>query len=92
MSMSSWVVLKWLDKQTASCKSPYDWLVSFAMDFVALCDIYVELNLVPMDTICMGVFSANIVFFCHFVVPQNSTPIHRAFVVLAIPVIKLFKI
>ena len=28
-----------LDKQTAGCNSPQDWLVSLAMDLVALCDM-----------------------------------------------------
>ena len=28
-----------LDKQTASCNSPADWLVSLAMDLATLCDV-----------------------------------------------------
>ena len=29
-----------LDKQIASCNSPYDWLMSLAMDLAALCDMW----------------------------------------------------
>ena len=29
-----------LDKQTAGCNSPHDWLVSLAMDLAALCDMW----------------------------------------------------
>ena len=29
-----------LDKQTAGCNSPHDWLMSFAMDLTALCDMW----------------------------------------------------
>ena len=29
-----------LDKQTASCDSPHDWLVNLAMDLPALCDMW----------------------------------------------------
>ena len=29
-----------LDKQTASCSSPHDWLMSMAMDLAALCDMW----------------------------------------------------
>ena len=28
-----------LDKQTASCNSPHDWLMSLTMDLAALCDM-----------------------------------------------------
>ena len=37
-----------LDKQTAGCNSPHDWLMSFAMDLVALFE-YVEGKMAPMD-------------------------------------------
>ena len=29
-----------LDKQTASCNSSHDWLISLVMDLVALCDMW----------------------------------------------------
>ena len=29
-----------LDKQTASCNSPHNWLVCLAMDLAALCDMW----------------------------------------------------
>ena len=29
-----------LDKQTAGCNSPHDWLVCLAMDLAALCDMW----------------------------------------------------
>ena len=29
-----------LDRQTTDCDSPHDWLMSLAMDLVALCDIW----------------------------------------------------
>ena len=29
-----------LDKQTAGCNSPHDWLMSLAMDLTALCDMW----------------------------------------------------
>ena len=29
-----------LDKQTAGCNSPYDWLMGLAMDLAALCDMW----------------------------------------------------
>ena len=31
-----------LDKWTASCDSPHDWLMSLAMDLAALCAMYGE--------------------------------------------------
>ena len=40
-----------LDKQTAGCNSPPDWLVGFAMDLAALCDTYVVVKMAPMDAI-----------------------------------------
>ena len=40
-----------LDKQTASCNAPHDWLMSLAMDLAALCDRYVEVKMAQMDAI-----------------------------------------
>ena len=40
-----------LDKQTTSCNSPHDWLMSFPMDLAALCDMYVVVKMAPMDAI-----------------------------------------
>ena len=34
------IVLYPLDKQSASCNSPHDWLMSLAMDLAALCDMW----------------------------------------------------
>ena len=31
-----------LDKQTASCNSQHDWLMSLAMDLAALCDMWIN--------------------------------------------------
>ena len=39
-----------LDKQTASCNSPYNWLMSLAMG-LALYDSYIELKIAPMDAV-----------------------------------------
>ena len=39
-----------LDKQTAGCNSPHDWLVSSAMDLAALCDMW-RGKWPPMDAI-----------------------------------------
>ena len=39
-----------LDKQTAGCNSPHDWLMSSAMDFNCLV-WYVEVKIAPMDAI-----------------------------------------
>ena len=52
--MSVWVTFKWLyplDKQTDDCISPHDTLMSLAMDLAALCDMYVEVKMAPMDAI-----------------------------------------
>ena len=40
-----------LDKQTAGCNSPHDWLMTLAMDLTALCDTYVEVKMTPVDAI-----------------------------------------
>ena len=44
MSISAWVTFKWLhislDKQTTSCNSPRDWLMSLAMGLAALYDMW----------------------------------------------------
>ena len=40
------------DKQTASCNSPHDWLMSLAMGLAALDDNYVKVKMVPMNAIC----------------------------------------
>ena len=40
-----------LDKQTASYKSPHDWLVRLAMDLAVLCITYVELKIAQTDAI-----------------------------------------
>ena len=40
-----------LDKQTASCNSPNDWLMSLAMELAALCDMYVEVQMTTMDVV-----------------------------------------
>ena len=34
------MALSTLEKKTVGCKSSYDWLVSLAMDLVALCDMW----------------------------------------------------
>ena len=43
-----------LDKQTADCDSPHNWLMSVAMDLAVLCDTVYKFNLkwyIPMDVI-----------------------------------------
>ena len=40
-----------LDKQTAGCNSPHNWLMSLAMDSAVLCDSYVVVKMAPMDAI-----------------------------------------
>ena len=40
-----------LDKQTAGCDSPHDWLMSLAMDLAALSDTYVEVKMAQMDDV-----------------------------------------
>ena len=52
-SMSAQVAFKWLftlDKQTAGCNSPHDWLMSLAMDLAALL-LYVEVKMASMNAI-----------------------------------------
>ena len=39
-----------LDKQTAGYDSIHNWLMmSLALDLAALCDMYIELKMAPMD-------------------------------------------
>ena len=40
-----------LDKQTVSCNSPHDWVMSLAMDLAALCDTICGGENEPMDAI-----------------------------------------
>ena len=40
-----------LDKQTASYKSLHDWLMGLAMDLAVLCDMWMEVKMVPMNVI-----------------------------------------
>ena len=44
------MVPSFLDKQTADCDSPYDWLMSLDMNLAALCDMWSE----------------DVAFSCHF--------------------------
>ena len=43
-----------LDKQTAGCDLPHDWMMSLAMDLAAFCDTYVVVKMAPMDAIWLA--------------------------------------
>ena len=58
-----------LDKQTASCESPHDSLVSLTLDLVALCNTYVELKIVSIHH--LAVFSVGIGFTSHFLAHRH---------------------
>ena len=79
-----------LDKQTAGCNSPHDWLMSFAMDLVALFDMWREKWHQWMH---LAVFSIDVAFAHRFVATHPSPPSHpvRILMVLAMTVKKLPK-
>ena len=54
-----------LDKQTAGCNTPHDWLMSLAMDLAPLCHKYAEIKMAPMDVI-LAVFTVDFSFACHY--------------------------
>ena len=45
------LALSSLDKQTAECDSPHNWLMSVAMDLAALCNMWIDAKRTPMDAI-----------------------------------------
>ena len=64
-----------LNKQIASCKSSYDWLMSLNMDLAALCDMWSQKQ---HQWYHLAVFSLNTTFVSHFMAPHYlppSTPI-----------------
>ena len=84
-------------KQTASCNSPHDWLMSLAMDFAAFCD-YVEAKCKYGTSGCyLAVFGLVITYYAwkfvathlptlYSLVLVTPTPIIVMLVVLAMPV------
>ena len=72
------------DKQTASCNSPHDWLMSLAIDLAAFCVICGGEN--GTDGHYLAVFSVDVTFGHHFAV--THLPYHPigVLVVLATPV------
>ena len=77
MFMGAWVIYKWLHlpfiyKQTVNCKSPLDWLVSLAMDFAALYDIW-SLKWYQWTLLDCS-FSVDIAFAQYLVAPHHSHP------------------
>ena len=53
-----------LDKQTAGCDSPYNWLMRLAMDLAALCGMYRGQN--GINGCHLAVFSLDVAFAHHF--------------------------
>ena len=53
-----------LDKQTAGCNSPHNWLMSLAMDLTALCDICGGEN--DTNGCHLAGFSEDVAFARHF--------------------------
>ena len=78
-----------LDKQTAGCNSPHDWLMSLAMDLTALCDMWSEND---TNGCHLAGFSQDVAFARRFV--ASHPPSHPAGVllILATPVKKLSKL
>ena len=60
-----------LDKQIANCDSPQDWLMSLTMDLAALCDMWIWNG---TNGCHLAVFSEDVAFACHFVVPRLPPP------------------
>ena len=40
-----------LEKLSTGCNLPHSWIMSLTMHIVALCDMYMEVKMVPMDAI-----------------------------------------
>ena len=74
-----------LDKQTANCNLPHDWLISLAMDLAAWCDMWRWKwhQWMPFDC-----FSEDVTFAATLSLPTCSPPSHliEVLVVLATPV------
>ena len=66
MSMSTWVVFKWLLLPMAVCNSPSDWLMNLSIDIVlcVMCGADNGTNLCHFT-----VFSMDVAFAHHFVAP-----------------------
>ena len=79
-----------LDKQTAGCNSPHDWLVSLAMDLAA-CVICGGEN--GTNGYHLADFSEDVAFAHHFVATCPAPPSYPigVLLVLATPVKKLSK-
>ena len=73
-----------LDKQTASCNSPHDWLMSLAMDLAALCDIRMEVKMVPMDAIWVPLEKTQ-PFPATQWLPAHPPPFHLIGVLVVLP-------
>ena len=81
-----------LDKQAASYNSPNDWLMSLAMDLVALCDSYV-VGENGTDGLHLAVFTVDVALPVTSWLPACPLPYYpiEVLVVLATPVRKLSK-
>ena len=79
------MALSSLDKETAGCNSPHDWLMSLTMDLAALCDMW---RWKWHQWMPFTVFSEDIAFAHHFVAPRLPPPSHPigVLVVLAMSV------
>ena len=74
-----------LDKQTAGCNLPHDWLMSLAMDLAALCICEGENG---TNGCHLAAYSVDIAFSHHFIAPHHPPPFTpiEVLVVLAAPV------
>ena len=66
-----------LGKQTANRESPHNWLMSLAMDFAALCDMW---RSKWHQWKLFGCFSEDVAFARHFVAPclPSTLPPYRS--------------
>ena len=65
-----------LDKQTASCNSPHDWVMSLAMDLAALCDTYICGGEDGTNGCYLAGFSKEILTLC--LPPTPTLPSYRS--------------
>ena len=85
------MALSSLDKETAGCNSPHEWLMSLAMGLASLCDMW---RWKWHQWMPFGCFSEDVAFAHHFVAPCLPPPSHTigVLVVLATPVKNYLKL
>ena len=79
------MTLSSLEKQTANCDPPHEWLIILTMSLADLCDSGGENGTNGWH---LAVFSETVAFACHFVVTALPTPSYTlgVLVILAPPV------